>query len=45
MIGTDSEEPVIKIQHIQTELQQADIMTKPIPRQQFQFLQQLICGW
>ena len=43
--GLNGEEPKIKISYISTELQEADILTKPIPRQQFQKLRKLSCGW
>lgn len=43
--GIDGEEPRVNVQHISTELQQADIFTKPIPRLQFQYLRELLCGW
>ena len=43
--GLNGEEPKIEVSYIQTEHQQADIMTKPIPRQQFQHLRKLLCDW
>ena len=43
--GHNGEEPEIGIEYIKTEYQQADIMTKPIPRQQFQKLRGLLLGW
>ena len=41
----DQKEPRIKVQHISTEYQEADIMTKPIARGQFEKLRKLISGW
>ena len=43
--GLNGEDPEVDVEYIQTELQQADIMTKPVPRQQFQHLRKLLCGW
>jgi hypothetical protein len=43
--GLNGEEPRIKVEHIATTEQQADIMTKPLPRPQFQHLRQQLCGW
>lgn len=45
MRGDNGEEPRVKVQHVVTELQQADILTKPLPRLQFQRLRKLLCGW
>ncbi len=36
--GLDREEPRIKINYISTDLQEADIMTKPLAKQQFKLL-------
>ena len=41
----DGKDPRVQVQHISTEYQQADIMTKPLPRQQYQKLRQLMNGW
>lgn len=43
--GINDEPPRIKIRHIRTELQQADIFTKPLPRPAFLALRKLLCGW
>ena len=43
--GINGEPPRIKVEYISTHLQQADIMTKPIAREQFQLLRKLVCGW
>ena len=43
--GINDEEPRVKVQHISTEIQQADIFTKPLARVQFQALRKLLCGW
>jgi len=45
MKGLDGSDPKIQVKHIITDKQQADIFTKPLPRQQFQVLRQLLCGW
>ena len=45
MKGLDRSAQQIGVEHISTEFQQAGIMTKPLPRVQFQQLQKLICGW
>lgn len=39
------QEPRVLVQHIKTEYQQADMLTKPLPRVQFQKLRELACGW
>ena len=44
-VGPHDEPPRIRVRYIKTELQQADIMTKPLPRQAFQRLRKLISGW
>ena len=43
--GLNGEEPRIKVEHIPTQEQEADIMTKPLPRPQFQHLRKKLCGW
>ena len=43
--GLSGQEPKIKIEYISTNEQQADMMTKPLPRIQFQYLRKLLCGW
>jgi len=43
--GLNGEEPKIKVEYVQTEEQEADIMTKPLPRPQFQNLRKKLCGW
>ena len=43
--GLDGQKPKIKITYINTQQQEADIMTKPIPRDQFRYLRKLSCGW
>ena len=43
--GPHQKPPRIKVQYIKTELQQADIMTKPLTRQPFQRLRKLLSGW
>ena len=43
--GINDEEPRVKVQHISTEIQQADIFTKPLARVQFEALRKLLCGW
>ena len=43
--GLNGEEPRIKVEYVQTQEQEADIMTKPLPRPQFQHLRQKLCGW
>lgn len=43
--GLNGEEPKIKVEYIPTTLQEADIMTKPLPRVLFQSLRQRLCGW
>ena len=45
MRGLNGEEPKVEVKHISTEYQQADIMTKALPRVQFRKLRKLICGW
>jgi len=43
--GLNGEPPKIQVKYIQTEEQEADIMTKPLPRPQFQHLHKKLCGW
>ena len=43
--GLNGEDPKIKINYISTELQEADIMTKPLAKQQFESLRKRLCGW
>ena len=43
--GLNGEEPKIKINYISTQLQEADIMTKPLAKQQFEILRERLCGW
>ena len=43
--GLNGEEPKIIVEYIPTNLQEADIMTKPLPRVQFQKLRMRLCGW
>ena len=43
--GLNGEEPKIKVEYIPTTLHEADIMTKPLPRVQFQSLRLRLCGW
>ena len=43
--GVNDEPPRIQVNYIKTELQQADIMTKPLTKQPFEKLRKLICGW
>ena len=43
--GLNGEEPKIKVEYVPTNLQEADIMTKPLPRVQFQNLRLRLCGW
>jgi len=43
--GLDGEEPRIKINYISSELQEADIMTKPLAKHQFELLRKRLCGW
>jgi hypothetical protein len=43
--GPQGEAAIILVQYIRTTEQQADILTKSIPRQQFQYLRRLMCGW
>lgn len=43
--GLDGEEPRIKINYISTDLQEADIMTKPLAKPQFELLRKRLCGW
>ena len=43
--GPNDEEPHVKVQHISTEFQQANIFTKPLARPLFQSLQYMLCGW
>jgi len=43
--GLDGEDPKIKINYISTELQEADIMTKPLAKYQFEQLRKRLCGW
>ena len=38
-------EPRIKVEHITTSEQEADIFTKPLPRVSFTYLRQRLCGW
>jgi hypothetical protein len=45
MKGPHDEPPRIAVEHISTHNQQADIFTKPLPRQQFQALRLSLCGW
>jgi len=43
--GLNDEEPKIDVKYVKSELQQADIMTKPLPTGQFQAIRQLLSGW
>jgi len=43
--GLNGEEPRIKVVHVPTLEQEADIMTKPLPRPQFTNLRKKLCGW
>lgn len=43
--GPSGEEPKIKVQYISTQQQEADILTKALPKTQFQFLRKKLCGW
>jgi hypothetical protein len=43
--GLNGEAPRIKINYISTALQEADIMTKPLAKQQFESLRKRLCGW
>eukprot|EP00980_Cylindrotheca_fusiformis_P017882 scaffold5678_cov71-Cylindrotheca_fusiformis.AAC.1 len=43
--GVNGEPPRIKIKYIATAEQEADIMTKPLPRVAFQYLRKKMCGW
>ena len=45
MRGENREDPAVKIQHISTQIQEANIFTKPLACQQFQALRKLLCGW
>ena len=45
MRGENGEDPAVKIRHISTQIQEDDIFTKPLARQQFQALRKLMCGW
>ena len=45
MKGLEGSAPRVGVEHISTKFQQADIMTIPLPRIQFQNLRKLICGW
>ena len=35
----------VRVQRIDTTLQKADILTKPLPRQKFEEIRLLLCGW
>ncbi len=39
------EEPRIKVYYLLTDLQEADIMTKPLAKFQFESLRKRLCGW
>ena len=43
--GLNDEEPRIKINYISTGLQEADIMTKLLAKQQFELLHKRLCAW
>jgi hypothetical protein len=43
--GLNGEDPKIKINYISTALQEADIMTKPLAKQQFELLRKRLSGW
>lgn len=43
--GVNGEEPKIKVVHVSTKEQEADIFTKPLPKAQFEFLRARLCGW
>lgn len=43
--GLDGEEPRIKMNYISTAIQEADIMTKPLAKPQFETLRKRLCGW
>ena len=43
--GVNDEDPKIKVTYIPTELQEADIMTKPLPKATFERLRTLLNGW
>jgi len=43
--GLNGEEPKIKVEYVPTTLQEADILTKPLPRVQFEKLRLRLCGW
>ena len=41
----DGTPPWVTVQHISTIFQEADIMTKPLPKAQFEALCKALCGW
>ena len=43
--GLNGEDPRVKVQYITTALQEADIMTKPLPKNAFEKLRKLLSGW
>jgi len=43
--GLNGEEPKIKINYVSTDQQEADIMTKPLAKYQFELLRKRLCGW
>lgn len=45
MKGPNGEKPRIQVEYVNTEYQQADIMTKPLAKGAFQKLRKLMCGW
>ncbi len=43
--GLNGEDPKMNLEYVPTTLQEADIMTKPLPTVQFQNLCLGLCGW
>jgi histone deacetylase 1/2 len=43
--GINGEPPRVNVEYINTKDQQADIFTKPLPREAFQRLRRALCGW